>query len=265
MLHLSYTSTCYMVGSVASFGSQIWGVNYLEITKGLNNCLEAVHMRFLQNVLGVGNKVSHDVVREEAGSPSYHLNWFISVFQNWNALRAAVGAMAHVSWKYNITLMLSGYRKCWVYEVLAFAYREGIYEGNSDRFNPDDQCPDGARQVNLGRVMGIVFPTGLVMDKLNELYLKNRWDNIQGIHTCPREAPRLGYARIRYFNWVGITGHPVCLRRTFNGHLSGSIASTAVTNLSRFRVGALQVKVNDHKCKSIARIDRVCDYCKNTV
>ena len=26
-----------MVGSVASFGSQIWGVNYLEITMGLNN------------------------------------------------------------------------------------------------------------------------------------------------------------------------------------------------------------------------------------
>ena len=38
-------------------------------------------------------------------------------------------------------------------------------------------------QVNLGRVMGIVFPTGLVMDKFNELYLRNRWENIQGINT----------------------------------------------------------------------------------
>ena len=35
----------------------------------MNNCLEAVHMRFLQNVLGVGNKVSHDVVREEPSLP----------------------------------------------------------------------------------------------------------------------------------------------------------------------------------------------------
>ena len=216
-------------------------------------------MRFLQNILGVGN-VSHDVVREEAVSPAYYSHWVISVFHKWNALRATVGTMAHVAWKDDITLMLSGCRKCWVYKVLAFAYREGIYEGNTDRFNPDYQCPDGARQVNLGHVMGIVFPAGLVMDKLNKLYSRNRWENIQGINTCPREAPRLGYARIRYFNWV-----PVCIRRTFDGHLSGSIASTAVTNLSRFRVGALQVKVNDHKCKSIARIDRVCDYCKNTV
>ena len=70
-----------MVGSVASFGSQILGVNYLEITKGLNNCFEVVHMRFLQNVLDVGNKVSHDVVREDAGSPAYHSHWVISVFQ----------------------------------------------------------------------------------------------------------------------------------------------------------------------------------------
>ena len=37
-----------------------------------------------------------------------------------------------------------------------------------------------------------------------------------------------------------------------------------MTNLSRFRVGAWQLKVNDHKFKSIGRIDRVCDYCKNT-
>ena len=66
------------------------------------------------------------------------------------------------------------------------------------------------------------------------------------MNTCPREAPRLGYVRIRYFNWVGITGHPVCIRRTFNCHLGGSIASTTVTNLSRFRVGAWQLKVNDH-------------------
>ena len=86
-------------------------------------------MRFLHNVLGVGNKVSHGVVREEAGSPAYALD--------------------------DITLMLSGCRKCWGYKVLAFAYREDIYEGNADRFNPDDQCPDGARQEYPGRVMGI--------------------------------------------------------------------------------------------------------------
>ena len=134
------------------------------------------------------------MVREEAGSPAYHSHWVISVFQKWNALRAAVGTMAHVAWKDDITLMLSGCRKCWVYKVLTFAYREGIYEGNHDRFNPDDQFPIGARQVNLERVMGIAFPAGLVVDKLNEMYLRNRWESIQGINSCPREAPRLGYA-----------------------------------------------------------------------
>ena len=60
---------------------------------------------------------------------------------------------------------------------------------------------------------------------------------------------------------MGIAGHPVCIRRTFNGHLSGIIYerhSTVVTNLSRFRVGAWQLKVNDQKFKSIVRVDGVC-------
>ena len=38
-----------------------------------------------------------------------------------------------------------------------------------------------------------------------------------------------------------------------------------MTNLSRFRVGAWQLKVNDHKFKSVlGRINGVCDFCKNT-
>ena len=119
-----------------------------------------------------------------------------------------------------ISLMLSGYRQCWVNKVLAFAYREGIYEGNADRFNSDDQCPDEARQVSLGRVMGIVFPAGLGMDKLNELYLRNRWENIQGINTCPREAPRLGYARIRYFKFY--LGGNYGTSRMFKAHIQWS-------------------------------------------
>ena len=76
--------------------------------------------------LPMAHYVSHDVVREEAGSLAYHSHWVISVFQKWNALRATVGNMAHVAWKDDTTLMPSGCRTCWVYKVLAFAYREGI-------------------------------------------------------------------------------------------------------------------------------------------
>ena len=98
-----------------------------------------------------GTKLAYDVVREEAWQPSLPL----TLAQKWNALRAAVGTMAQVAWKDNIILMLSECRKCWVYKVLAFAYR---YEGNTDRFNPDDQCPDGASE--LGARYGHCFPNG---------------------------------------------------------------------------------------------------------
>ena len=39
-------------------------------------------MRLLQSVHGVGDNVSHDVVRVEAGSPAYHSHAVVSVYRN---------------------------------------------------------------------------------------------------------------------------------------------------------------------------------------
>ena len=53
--------------------------------------------------------------------------------------------MAHVAWKDDITLSDAE----WMQKMLglqgstiAFEYIEGIYEGNDDPCNPDDQFPD---------------------------------------------------------------------------------------------------------------------------
>ena len=44
-----------LIRPVASFGHQIWGVNFLDISKGVDgNDLERIHLSYLRHVLGVG-------------------------------------------------------------------------------------------------------------------------------------------------------------------------------------------------------------------
>ena len=52
-----------MIRHVASFGCKMWGVNYVELNKGLHCCLQLVHTRYLKMVLGAGRKVDKDVLR----------------------------------------------------------------------------------------------------------------------------------------------------------------------------------------------------------
>ena len=47
-----------LIRLVASFGCQIWGVNFLDIKKGVDNELERVHVRFLRHILGVGKNMN---------------------------------------------------------------------------------------------------------------------------------------------------------------------------------------------------------------
>ena len=87
--------------------------------------------------------------------------------------------MAHVAWRGDITLMLSGCRQCWVYKVLAFAHREGYMKVILINSIP---------MINVlmergKKTRGALWALGLVMDKLNELYRRNIWENIQGINT----------------------------------------------------------------------------------
>ena len=104
-----------LIRPVASFGCQIWGVNFLDIKKGVdNNELEKVHVRFLRHILGIGKNIASDNLRAEASSPAYHTHWIPLIFRLWNTLKTNTRAMAHDIWKAN-KLMLNGCHDCWSY------------------------------------------------------------------------------------------------------------------------------------------------------
>ena len=87
--------------------------------------------------------------------------------------------------------------------------------------------------------------------------------SVQGIHTPPRTAPSLGYARIRYWNWIGVSDDYVCKKRVYGSHLCASVCNAGAIIFIRFRVGAWKIRVNDINFKSSARVERVCDHCRS--
>ena len=115
----------------------------------------------------------------------------------------------------------------------------------------------------VARVASIIFPQPLVIEKLNKLYQNHRWMSVQGIYN--RTAPSLGYARICYWNWIGVNDDYVCKKRVYGSHLCASVCNAGAVNFIRFRLGAWQIRVNDYNLKSIARMERICDHCRSPI
>ena len=165
------------------------------------------------------------------------------------------GMLAHEAWKDDIVLMLLGCRKCWCYQVLSFAHKNVFFSRRVLGFNPDERNGDRL-EGKVSRVASIIFPQPLVIEKLNKLYQRQRWMSVQGIHNPARTAPSLGYARIRYLNWIGVSNNYVCKKRVYSSHLYASVCNTGAINFIRFRLGAWQIRVNDINFKSTARMGK---------
>ena len=64
-----------LIRPVASFGCQIWGVNFLDLGKGVDgNELEGIHLSYLRPVLGVGIDIAGNILRAESSSISRSLD-----------------------------------------------------------------------------------------------------------------------------------------------------------------------------------------------
>ena len=87
-----------LIRYVASFGCQIWGVNFLDLGKGVDgNELERIHLSYLRHVLGVGMNIAGDILIAESSSPPYHVHWTKLILRLWNSLQSNDDIMAHES------------------------------------------------------------------------------------------------------------------------------------------------------------------------
>ena len=62
-----------MIRPIVLFACQIWGVNIIDIKKGLNTAgtgVEHIHINLLRYILGCGKHITVEVLRAEASSPA---------------------------------------------------------------------------------------------------------------------------------------------------------------------------------------------------
>ena len=152
--------------------------------------------------------------------------------------------MANAIWKDNIKLIFKGFRKCWSYRVLKLAF-----ESNITKFNPDNTYYS---QDVLAAICTFTFNENTVKMFINTLYEER--DSIY-IGICPKTAPSNGYAICKYINWTGIPGS-VCDKKKYNQHFHIYMNKAHFYNLTRFRMGAWNIKVNSIHHHHISRNQR---------
>ena len=128
---------------MAFFGCQIWGVNFLDLKKGVDN---------------------NELERAEASSPAYHTHWVPLIFILWNTLKSNTKAMAHDIWKNNIKLMLNGCHDCWSYKAIKFAFDIKL-----TNFDPDNNI---LSTQTFNEVCSISFNEEYTLEYINTLYEK---------------------------------------------------------------------------------------------
>ena len=106
----------------------------------------------------------------------------------------------------------------------------------------------------FSEVCNISFNEDNIKDFINTIYEK-RYISFVGI--CPKTAPSQGYTMCKYINWVGMHGK-IGDKNNYHKHLHMYLSKAQFYNLSRFRLGAWKLNVNDINLKHINRSMRFC-------
>ena len=92
---------------------------------------------------------------------------------------------------------------------------------------------------------------------MNTLYEKRY---ISFVGACLKTAPSQGYTICKYVNWIGMQGR-IGDKNNYRKHLHMFLSKAHFYNLSRFRLGAWKLNVNNINLKHINRSRRFCNYC----
>ena len=91
-----------MIRPIVLFACQIWGVNLMDIKKGLNTAgkgVEHIHINIRRYILGCGKNITAQVLSAEASSPAYHIQIVKDVFQTLELSKKKTKSLAHIMWR----------------------------------------------------------------------------------------------------------------------------------------------------------------------
>jgi hypothetical protein len=139
-----------LVLPVVSYGSEIWGPQYLHFMEPLyyrDNPGEQVHLQFLRWYTGARRQTHTQVILKAGNRLPLMQHWLRRALQLWNKLSTADpdSWLAHAAFLSNIQLWQSGCNTCWTARLMAHMQQLGLLNDPgsqqqppwSQQFDPD--------------------------------------------------------------------------------------------------------------------------------
>jgi hypothetical protein len=258
-----------IVRSVMSYGSQIWGVDFLQLPISVpngtsyrnllpDNIFESVQLDFLRFVGGVSRCAPNWVLLQEFGVQPVQVHFARCVCRLWNDFRDMPNTMAAHAARADLALMFKGVKKCWSHKVCMFLAKLSSLLGlelidrrfiacftGNNRFPADSIAYFWGLRVDVNRITECL--TGFWRDRVVRILTGN---------------PRTTTIYVKsdaYVTWVGMpVGKP-------HVHVNQVIPRTMHATLMRFRIGCWSIlEVNKDRSMGRGRrtrADRICTKC----
>jgi Reverse transcriptase (RNA-dependent DNA polymerase) len=258
-----------IVRPILTYGSQVWGVDYLHLPAGPptsrsaplvpDNPFEPVLIAYLRWVCGVGKSVPLWCLYQECSADYMQVHIVGCVLRFWNAVRRLPGHASYHAMREDLRLMLKGNRQCWTHKVCAFLYGLGLVAGTYKPLFVHPYRTMFYDQAFKYFWEELVVDVGAVCGRLRDFWRQRVLQVVEGL--SPRTCPTDSYPRIStYVHWSSLC--PATLKR--HRHLAVCRPNARVQSLLRFRLGAwhkLAVNAGRFGSSHQPRAERVCMHC----
>jgi hypothetical protein len=231
------------VGSVASYGCSVWGVQYLEWRSEhhifTRNRFQMLVLQYLRTISGAHAHTSRWVLLREFNMDPVQVEWAVRCAKWWNKVHASdTGGIAKATLLENIQLFREGCKVCWTMLFLKCMVSLGLVGGHTI---------DSLRQLEVQDISTLVFSDTNIREAYRGKYEQLYWDT----HcTEPRNRGGRHTAFIKHNCWFHSDKNPVLTLNAWDRQ---------VQTLLKFRVGTHKLRCNEHSTVVSNRTCRLCD------
>jgi hypothetical protein len=241
-LHIKLQLCDSVVGAIANYGCQVWGVYHLDWRSEhrifVKNPYQKLVLQFIRVITGAHSRTSREVLLRECNMIPVQVEWAKTCIKWWNYCFDQGGQdIAGAAMRQDITLLRSGCTQCWSAMFLKSMGMLGLCD-SLDNLRYQDEATLRNLRLDVDRV------EQAYMDKYEGLY----WDT-----HCKEPRGRGGRhaAFIKHNCWFHTNASPT---------LRLKAADWQVQALTKFRLGTHRLRCNEH---TVSLDQRMCQLCSS--
>jgi hypothetical protein len=231
------------VSSIASYGCQIWGVQYLDWKSEhhifAKNPFQKLHLQYMRLITGAHAHVSRWVLLRELNVMPVQVEWAVACSKWWRkSLSAGAIGLGKQVMHQNIQLFKEGCKRCWTAMFLKCMSSLGLC---------GDHTADTLQELDASTLASLRFEEATIREAYKNKYERMYWDTT---HTEPRGRSGRHAAFIKHNMWFHMDKNPV---------LKLQAQDLQVRRLVRFRIGTHKLRCNEHALQMHMRLCQLCD------